>query len=60
MSKTTTLKQLKQELEFIKPELDTQVYCRDLGYGYQLVFKHGKKETRIFIRKYEEAVNENQ
>ena len=54
MTKTHTLMQLKQKLEFIKPDEDTQVYCRDIGYGYQLVFKHGEKETRIFIRKYEE------
>ncbi|GAH33579.1 unnamed protein product, partial [marine sediment metagenome] len=42
-------KDLKKELSFIPDE--AKVYCLDLGYGYQLVFKWGKLETtRIYIR----------
>ena len=50
MSKTETNHQLKIELGFI-PD-GAQVYCRDLGYGYQLVFISGGEENDlIFIRK---------
>lgn len=52
MSKTLTNKDLKIELSFI-PD-NAQIYCRDLGYGFQLVFKSEKyMESRIFIRKEE-------
>ena len=53
MGKTITNKDLKIELGFI-PE-NAEVFCRDLGYGYQLVFKdksiYPDGESRIFIRK---------
>lgn len=54
MSKTNTNKELKEELSFIPDE--AQVFCRDLGYGYQLVFKwkpKEEKEARIFISREE-------
>lgn len=56
MSKTITNRNLKTEISFIPDE--AKVFCRDLGYGYQLVFKYknweGDKESRIFVAKYEE------
>ncbi len=53
MSKTLTNGDLKIQLGFV-PD-NAQVYCRDLGYGYQLVFiVKGIEVGRLFIRKYTE------
>ena len=50
MSKVITAEDLKVELGFIPDEAN--VSCRDLGYGYQLVFAEGNDEVaRIFISK---------
>ena len=50
MSRTVSNKDLKIELSFIPDE--AKVFCRDLGYGYQLIFKWKKdKEARMFIAK---------
>ena len=53
MSKTITVEDLKIELNFIPS--DAKVFCRDLGYGYQLVFTDSKlgEISRIFIKKKE-------
>ena len=54
MSKVITAEDLKVELGFIPDEAN--VSCRDLGYGYQLVFAEGNDEVaRIFISKKVEA-----
>lgn len=54
MSKTITVEDLKTELGFLPDEC--VVSCRDLGYGYQLVFDFKEKEfARIFIQKHKEA-----
>lgn len=50
MSKVRTVKDLKVELGFIPNEAN--VSCRDLVYGYQLVFDKGDDEVaRVFISK---------
>jgi len=53
LSKTLTVKDLKEELNFVSE--DAQVFCRDLGHGYQLFFlsEELKEVARIFIRRIE-------